>query len=321
MDVTTAYLIGGICVTVSTAQSLYLLTQHLRYFRKPEYQLYICRIIIMVPIYCLTSCLSIIDPDLTEVLNMVRDSYEAFVIYSFTMLLINYIGGERRLSLTLELKENINHAWPICYFFRSFKPGSGFLRMVKIGVLHFVLFRPLLSALAIVLETFQIYHDGNFAVSDAYLYIFILNNVSFTLALYGLAMFFVATEELLEPYRPVPKFLCIKGVIFFSFWQGIALSMLEKAGVIQKAGEMSAQEQAELIQNVLVCVEMLVASFVHTFAFGYEEYMKDVEAVYAPIKHNFTDNVKTILSAQDVIKGVKDSISPKEYDFELVRDN
>ena len=109
MDKSFALLIGGVCVTISVSQSLYLLIQHLRYFRKPEYQLYICRIILMVPIYCITSCLSLIHPDLTEGLNMITDCYEAFVVYSFTMLLINYVGGERRLSLTLELKEHINH--------------------------------------------------------------------------------------------------------------------------------------------------------------------------------------------------------------------
>ncbi|OMJ67555.1 hypothetical protein SteCoe_35248 [Stentor coeruleus] len=279
--------------------------------------MYICRIILMVPIYCITSCLSMIHPNWTEILNMIRDIYEAFVIYSFTMLLINYVGGERRLVLTLELKDRIEHPWPFNYFFMSFHPGSSFLRLVKIGVLQFVLVRPLLSALSIGLGIFGLYKDGYFGFDNSYLYIFIFNNISFTLALYGLVLFFVTTEELLEPYHPLPKFLCIKGVIFFSFWQGIALSILEKLGVIKGNNEMSAQAMALMFQNVLVCIEMLVASFAHSLAFSYEEYSEELEKVYEPINKNMANNIKSILSAQDVIKEVKESISPVKYDFEL----
>ena len=228
MEKTTAFLIGGICVAISLSQSLYLLIQHLRYFSKPDYQLYIGRIILMVPIYCITSCMSMIYPHLTEGLNMIRDFYEAFVIYSFTMLLINFVGGERRLSINLELKEHINHPWPFCIFFHSFHPGSMFLRLVKIGVLQFVIFRPLLSALSIMFQGFSIYHEGYFGFDDSYLYLFVLINISFTVALYGLLLFFVATEELLEPYRPLPKFICIKGVIFFFFLAGDSIKHTAK---------------------------------------------------------------------------------------------
>lgn len=315
MDETAAFLIGGICVTISTGQSLYLLIQHLRYFNKPEYQLYICRIILMVPIYCLTSCISMMFPSIAVEFTMIKDCYEAFVIYSFTILLINYVGGDRRLSLNLELKENITHPWPLSYCFQSFHPGTYFLRLVKIGVLQFVIFRPLVSILSTVLEIIGLYHDSYFGPDDSYLYLFILNNVSFCLALYGLVLFYLSTEELLEPYRPLPKFLCIKGVIFFSFWQGIALNMMQNAGVINKTTTMSSHDVAILTQNVLVCVEMLVASFVHSIAFGYEEYVEKIEQVYSPINHNMADNIKSILLAQDVIKEVKDSISGKSFEY------
>ena len=275
----------------------------------------------MVPLYCITSCLSLVHPGFTETFNMIRDCYEAFVVYSFTMLLINYVGGERRLSITLELKERIEHPWPFNYFFHSFHPGSQFLRLVKIGVLQFVLFRPLLSALALIFSSFDIYHNNYYGVDDSYVYLMILSNISFTLALYGLLLFYVTTEELLEPYRPLPKFLCIKAVIFFSFWQGIALSFLQNVGVIRGSGDLSAEDYAMMLQNVLVCFEMLIASFAHAWAFGYEEYKEEIEKEYLPFNVSMADNIKSILSAQDVIKEVKDSISPIEYDFELRHDN
>lgn len=48
----------------------------------------------------------------------------------------------------------------------------------------------------------------------------IIYNISVSLALYALFLFYFATRELLSPYSPVLKFFMIKSVIFLSFWQG-----------------------------------------------------------------------------------------------------
>lgn len=60
----------------------------------------------------------------------------------------------------------------------------------------------------------------------------------------GLAMFWVATHNDLQPFRPMPKFLCVKGIIFFSFWQGFMVSVLVKLGWVKSRtslAEFSAQ--------------------------------------------------------------------------------
>lgn len=53
-------------------------------------------------------------------------------------------------------------------------------------------------------------------------------NISVSLALYGLFLFYTATRDLLHPYSPVLKFLTVKSVIFLSFWQGFLLAVLGK---------------------------------------------------------------------------------------------
>ena len=53
-----------------------------------------------------------------------------------------------------------------------------------------------------------------------YVYCAIVYNLSVTLALYGLALFYFATKALLSKYNPVLKFLAVKSIIFLSFWQG-----------------------------------------------------------------------------------------------------
>jgi len=50
-------------------------------------------------------------------------------------------------------------------------------------------------------------------------------NVSISLALYALFLFYFATKDLLRPYDPVLKFLAIKSIIFLSFWQGVFVTV------------------------------------------------------------------------------------------------
>jgi hypothetical protein len=48
----------------------------------------------------------------------------------------------------------------------------------------------------------------------------IVYNISVSLSLYALFLFYFATRNLLVPYSPMLKFLMVKSVIFLSFWQG-----------------------------------------------------------------------------------------------------
>ena len=68
-----------------------------------------------------------------------------------------------------------------------------------------------------------------YSVEGGYLYITIVYNVSISLALYALFLFYFATKDLLRPYDPVLKFLAVKSIIFLSFWQGTAATVFHSA--------------------------------------------------------------------------------------------
>ena len=68
--------------------------QHLRYYSVPEQQLWIARILFIVPIYGFCSWLGLLLPDYSVYFDAVRSCYEAFVIYNFLRLCLAYLGGE-----------------------------------------------------------------------------------------------------------------------------------------------------------------------------------------------------------------------------------
>jgi hypothetical protein len=68
-----------------------------------------------------------------------------------------------------------------------------------------------------------------FRPSSGFLYITLIYNVSVSLALYALFLFYFATRELLSPYDPIWKFFTVKSVIFLSFWQGTSVNQRNDA--------------------------------------------------------------------------------------------
>lgn len=92
-----------------------------------------------------------------------------------------------------------------------------------------------------VLKILGKYQDGRLNVENGYTWISLLYSaytcltpdVSVFIALYALTIFWICLHAELKPYNVAAKFLCVKGVIFFSFWQGLFISILVATGAIR----------------------------------------------------------------------------------------
>jgi len=82
-----------------------------------------------------------------------------------------------------------------------------------------VILKPILVVVTLILYAKGKYKDGNFNPKQSYLYLTIIYTFSYTMALYALALFYVACKDLLQPFNPVPKFIIIKSVVFLTYWQ------------------------------------------------------------------------------------------------------
>ena len=60
------------------------------------------------------------------------------------------------------------------------------------------------------------------------------NNLSVAVAFYALLSFFHGTQKDLEWCNPWPKFLCIKGVVFMTFWQGVCIQGMGSMGMVDE---------------------------------------------------------------------------------------
>ncbi|KAF5908016.1 transmembrane protein, partial [Clarias magur] len=286
---------GGIFLNTVTAQALsgtfvfsallitcHQIFMHLRSYTVPNEQRYIIRILFIVPIYAFDSWLSLLfisNDQYYVYFDSVRDCYEAFVIYNFLSLSFEYLGGESAIMAEIRGKPIPSSCMYGTCFLAGMSYSIGFLRFCKQATLQFCVVKPIMAIITIFLQAFGKYHDGDFNVNGGYLYITIIYNVSVSLSLYALFLFYSATSDLLRPFEPVLKFLTIKSVIFLSFWQGMILAILERCGVIPEAlfidgHKVGAGTVAAGWQNFITCIEMFFAAIALRYAFTYDVYQE-----------------------------------------------
>jgi len=138
--------------------------------------------------------------------------------------------------------------------------------------LKYVYIVPLASVVAIALNTFDLYGDGELEWDHGYPYCALLVNCTQLVALYVLAWLYLVCKNELAPFRPMAKFLVVKAVVFMTFWQGVTISILVKIGWIQETENFTAGQLEMSMQDFLVCIEMFMAAAVHKYTFGFENY-------------------------------------------------
>jgi len=236
------------------------------------------------------------------------------------MLIVNYVGqNDDEVADILETKPAFDHPFPFCCL-PKIKPGRKFLLKCHQFILQFVFVKPAVSFSVVLTNYLGTYGDGEFTVSKAYPWLTLADNISITLSLYFLVLYYMASKEELEPFKPVGKFLCIKAVVFFSFWQGVALSVLAHFDIVSGIEDWSALSVSRSLQDFIICFEMLGIAIIHHYVFSYKDF-RDPEKVPFLYNHEtkrffsspsssmkpLVKNFMSVTSVHDIIADTKRS--------------
>lgn len=258
-----------LCVLFACLVSMVEIREHAARFDYPKIQIYVIRILFMIPFYGVLSFLSVCIHELRFFLDTIRDTYEAFVLYTFFSLLVEYCGGEAQLLRALHAKKYMGvHPWPLCCI-PMYPLNTEFFLRCKRYVLQYALIKPIASLLTCVGAPFGWYEEAHFAHDNLYPYIFTINNISISYSLYYLVLFHIETEKELAYCKPTWKFVCIKSIIFFAFWQSATVAVMIALGWMYTGDTEELREEVNTgIQDVLMCFELLPVAFMHHLAFG-----------------------------------------------------
>ncbi|KAJ0403275.1 hypothetical protein P43SY_007579 [Pythium insidiosum] len=322
---TLAYAISGAFTLLAIILSGWLIWTHLLYNPTPDIRKHVIRILMMVPIYGLTSYLALVFNDQKLLFETIRDCYEAFALYSFHCFLVEYLGGQSVLASTLRSKAQVHHTTPFCCM-RPWAMGGKFVRLTTIGILQYIPTKILMSIVVLFTSLAGVYGEGEFLNPFVYFgYVSFILTISQTWALYCLVLFFLGTKEELAPVRPLPKFLAIKAVIFFTYWQSLMISLLETVGVISERWNIGcphcwdAPKIASALNDFVICVEMLMFAVAHHYAFAIEDFLNPppgassvpASNVKAPLLANFMDAIN-VTDVRNDIKNSRNEILTKK---------
>ena len=144
-------------------------------------------------------------------------------------------------------------------------------------------------------------------------------------------MFWLSISEDLKPFRsvlyclssddsdecvgsPMPKFLCVKGILFFSFWQAAGVSVLASVGAIKKLGPYTDKEHISLgLTDTLICLEMPLFAIAHLAAFSHQDYIEKKLAYVGrmPMRYAFRD----AFGFKDVLEDARVTLNGQGMDY------
>lgn len=101
----TATIIAGIFALLACFVTGFQLYQHFTHWSHPPSQKLIVRILLMVPVYAITSWLALLELEYSTYIDFVRVCYEAFTLYTFMVLLTQYLGGHDGVVEWMKYKE------------------------------------------------------------------------------------------------------------------------------------------------------------------------------------------------------------------------
>ncbi|TMW58889.1 hypothetical protein Poli38472_007034 [Pythium oligandrum] len=294
-------LIALACSWIASMVSVYNIYQHLQHYSRPQLQRYIVRILVIVPVYALGSFLSLKFVNQALYFDTLRDIYEAFVVYSFLALVLSFAGGESVCVLKMQGEQDITHAFPLNRCLHPIARDGRLLRSCKRAAIQFVLIKPFFAILSLIMLI-----CGQYNTLAYQLILTVVYNISYSVALYGLWLFYFATKHILKSFNPVLKFFAVKCVIFLTFWQN---SMIDFVPGI-------TNEQSFAWKDFVMCVEMVPFAIVHFLAFNPNQFKKNLDRLP---DSEVLKNMKEVLSLADIFADAYHNFMPSYQDYMLQR--
>ena len=247
------FIISGFFAFLSTFISLHQVLDHTSHWKYPSIQNCVIKILLMVPIYSMCSFGSVFVPKLSAYFDFIRGCYEAYVIFIFIHLMIEYLGGVDQVEMLYSQKSCSDWPFPLC----CLEPIKPTLRQLKRGPILYMISQPLCRLIQITLDIYDLYGEGQITWNRGFVYNVFFQNISQVIALYCLVWLFVLFKEELKPHGMFYKFLSIKFVIFLTFWQNVTMI------IIIRYFNIYVNVNLDNLNNVLICLEMFIASILH----------------------------------------------------------
>ncbi|KIR30611.1 hypothetical protein I309_00749 [Cryptococcus deuterogattii LA55] len=273
-NITNRWAVAGGCAILTVLITLFTLTMHATRYKHPPAQRQVMRVLLMPPVYAVVSFFSYRYYKSYEYYILAETAYEAITLSAFLMLLMELVSMatiDLQIKSVLAEKDKMKFPFPFGFWrFRASKPY--FWHALSFSVMQYVILRPLISIIGIICEYYGVLCPEQYSVHFAEVYLDAIDFVSISIALYGLIVFYVLCKDELKGKRPLSKFLAIKLIVFFTFYQNFLFSILQSHGVIKGTAMWTATNVSDGLSALCTCVEMVIFSIYMGWAYSWSDY-------------------------------------------------
>lgn len=305
--------VAGGCTIITLLISAITVISHCRNYTNPRHQRQIIRILYMPPVYAVISFLSYRYFRAYTYYSFVEVVYEAITLSAFLLLLIEFVADKASTQGNiLAEKEKRKLMFPFCCWrYRPTKPY--FMYAVKWSVMQYVIVRPLVSIVGIICEALGVLCESQgFDAHYANVYLEAIDFVSISVALYGLLVFYGLTKDELKGKRPLAKFLSIKLIVMFTFYQSFIFDAME-GRVIKATQFWTTANIADGLNALAICIEMIFFSGLMWWAYSDTEYKRKPGQPPTRIWQPLWDSINYSDFARETITSLMYFINRKKY--------
>ncbi len=293
-----AIIVASVFSSLSVIISMWHLYRHLRQYTMPQIQQWIVRILLICPIYAMSSAIALkLGPENGIYVEFIRDLYEAFVVYSLLNLIMEYCGGEVDCVYSIEHEGPLAMPFPFNFCMKARNRNAKLLRFTQKGVLQFVLIKPIMALCDVATMATGKYYDPVFQTVEAIIY-----NISYCTALYALLIIYLATRTMLKKFRCITKISTVKLIILTAYYQGLGVKLAPLS-----------EEEAFAWKCVLLSVEMVFFSALLACAFPISEFMGGIP------DRRVLANIGDLFAVRDIVEGFEHNFKPVYKDYALQR--
>ncbi|KAH9485422.1 Transmembrane protein 184C [Psilocybe cubensis] len=293
--------IAGACTVATLVISVLSVLSHCRSYTNPKHQRQIIRILYMPPVYAVISFLSYrFFRDYTYY-SFVEVVYEAVTLSAFLLLLIEFVADKSSVQNNVMVgKEKKNLLFPFCFWrYRPTKPY--FMHTIKWSVLQYVIVRPAISVIGMICQAKGVLCESEgFNSHFANVYLEVVDLASISVALYGLLLFYALTKDDLVGKKPLAKFLCIKLIVMFTWYQSFVFSALQNR-VIHGTNFWTSTNIANGLNALAICIEMIFFALFMWWAYPSREYKQSLGTRATSIWQPLWDSVNYSDFAREII--------------------
>ncbi|XP_071989260.1 organic solute transporter subunit alpha-like [Engystomops pustulosus] len=217
------------------------------------------------PVITITSCVGMWIPKSTMFTDFTASVFLAVLIHQFQLMLVNECGGKKEFLKKFADTKLQLHTGPLCCCCVCFPRKdihSRTLFMLKLGTFQFVLLRPALMFLAVVLWTNGTYAIGNSRADSATIYINVLVGVITIVSLWAVGIMFNLVRPSLTNRNIISKFSCYEFVVILSQLQTSIINILGTTGVISCVPPRPGPSRASYMNQQLLIIEMFLTTVI-----------------------------------------------------------